>query len=232
MDVVSLAKRRSRRRQRDAGAVMFVVSMTIAVLAAVGVYALAAAATEVKTSGNERQSTQTHYLAEYGIVAAAHEIVATKAQAYVDFATNAPNPNCLSLPGVPLAKGSPTSACLRLGSADLGSQWAGAPGSIVIPYAGNTPFQATKLPGSLGATPMNGDFFIELTEPTQAKVPPGYGLGLDFYFIQMTVSAAGITQPLYPWQASATLASTVAGQGIEMQRARIIAGPVQRAPTK
>ena len=43
---------------------MFVVAMTIAVLASVGIYALAAAANEVRTSGNERQNTQTHYLAE------------------------------------------------------------------------------------------------------------------------------------------------------------------------
>ena len=47
---------------RRRGAVMFVVAMTIAVLASVGMYALAAASSEVRTSGNERQNTQTHYL--------------------------------------------------------------------------------------------------------------------------------------------------------------------------
>ena len=49
---------------------LFVVAMVIAVLASVGLYALAAASIEVRASGNERQNTQTHYLAEYGILAA------------------------------------------------------------------------------------------------------------------------------------------------------------------
>ena len=68
MRALALAKRRSALRRRDEGAVMFIVAMTLAVLASVGVYALAAAATEVRTSGNERQGTQTHYLAEFGVI--------------------------------------------------------------------------------------------------------------------------------------------------------------------
>ena len=58
---------------------MFIVAMTLAVLASVGVYALAAAANEVRTSGNERQNTQTHYLAEYGVLGAAHEMTGKRA---------------------------------------------------------------------------------------------------------------------------------------------------------
>ncbi len=67
MNAIHLAKRRAALRRHEGGAVMFIVAMMIAVLGSVGVYALAAAATEVRTSGNERQNTQTHYLAEYGI---------------------------------------------------------------------------------------------------------------------------------------------------------------------
>ena len=74
MNALALAKRRAALRRREDGAAMFIVAMTLAVLASVGVYALAAAATEVKTSGNERQNTQTHYLSQYGVLGVAHEM--------------------------------------------------------------------------------------------------------------------------------------------------------------
>ncbi len=79
MNALALAKRRAALRRREGGAVMFVVAMTLAVLASVGIYALAAAATEVRTSGNERQNTQTHYLAEYGVLGAAREMAGGRA---------------------------------------------------------------------------------------------------------------------------------------------------------
>ncbi len=69
------AKRRWSHRQDEAGAAMFIVSMTLTVLASVGIYALAAASNEVRTSGYERQNTQTHYLASYGVLGIAHEII-------------------------------------------------------------------------------------------------------------------------------------------------------------
>jgi len=70
MDPLVLAKARSLRRRHQRGAALFVVAMALAVLASVGIFALAAAATEVRTSGNERQNAQTHYLSQYGILVA------------------------------------------------------------------------------------------------------------------------------------------------------------------
>ena len=49
---------------------MFVVAMTIAVLGAIGMWAIQSAALEVRMAGFGRQATQTHYLAEYGALAA------------------------------------------------------------------------------------------------------------------------------------------------------------------
>ena len=62
-------KARQRRRRSQRGAVVFIVAMTIAVLASLGLYALQSASTEVKTSGYGRQNAQSHYLSEYGISA-------------------------------------------------------------------------------------------------------------------------------------------------------------------
>jgi hypothetical protein len=224
MNARSLAKRRSSRRQTEAGAVMFIVAMTTAVLASVGVYALAAASNEVRTSGNERQNTQTHYLSEYGVLGVTHEMVSGKAQFYLGLMLSTPDNPCVSLPGVPSTASPVTRACRRLGSAELGAAWTGA--AITVPFGNGTTtpaYQTGIAPGSFGPIPMNGDFFVELTEPTQAQAPPRYATDLHFCFIELTATASGITQPIIAGQPTGTYAN----EGIEVQRARIIAGPVQ-----
>jgi hypothetical protein len=204
---------------------MFIVAMTLAVLASVGVYALAAAASEVRTSGNERQNTQSHYLAEYGVIGAAHEITAGKAQWYLGVMLNSTQRDtpCLALPNVPATADPTTLACRRLGSVELGKPWAPTP--VTVPYTGSRPLESSVNPGSLGPTMMTGDFFVELTDPSQANSPARYALGLNFCFIGMTVTAGGITQPVFAGVNDPT--ATFAGEGIEMQRARFIVGPMQ-----
>jgi hypothetical protein len=230
MAAIVIAKRRARSRRGQAGEAMFIVAMTLAVLASVGIYALAAAAMEVRTSGNERQNTQTHYLAEYGIIGAAHELVATKAQWVLGLMLTVPDSCPLSLPGVDVTVADPMSkACRRVGSLELGTQlgtpWSAA---ITVPYTGTQPFAASTPPGSFGPTPMSGDFFIEVTDPAQANTPARYALGLNFCFIGLTVTSSGITQPLYPDpKLTPDATRQFAGEGIEVQRARLIAGPIQ-----
>jgi hypothetical protein len=227
----ALAKLRSLRRRREAGAVMFVIAMAIAVLASVGVYALSAASTELRTSGNERQNTQTHYLAQYGVLGATHELAATKAQFYMGLMLVAPDSPCVSLPGVPTVSctstgvpagcGDPlTRACRRIGSAELSAQWGNQ--QLTVPYGSTTPFAPATNPGSFGATPMAGDFFLELTDPIQLAPPARYSLDLHFCFIQVTVTSSGTTQPLFP----ANVTAQYGGEGVEVQRARVEAGPV------
>jgi hypothetical protein len=220
----SLAKARSSRRRTEAGAVMFIVAMTTTVLASVGVYALAAASNEVRTSGNERQNTQTHYLSEYGVLGVTHEMVSSKAQFYLGLMLSTPDNPCVSLPGMPATASPVTRACRRLGSAELAQQWTGT--SVTVPFGNGstTPaYQVGIAPGSFGPIPLSGDFFVELTEPTQAQAPPRYATDLHFCFIEMTATSSGITQPIIAGQPTGAYAN----EGIEVQRARIIAGPVQ-----
>ncbi len=221
---LALARRRAAARRGQGGAALFVVSMTIAVLASVGIYALAAAANEVRTSGYERQNTQTHYLATYGVLGAAHEMVASKAQFYMGLMMSQPDYCPGSLPGVNISTAAPiTKACRRLGAPELGIPWTNA--STLDAYTGTRPYASGAAPGSFGPTPTQGDFFVELTEPTQAQPPARYGLNLNFCFIQLTVTSSGITRPLFPSATNYT--ATYGSEGIEMQRARILAGPVQ-----
>jgi hypothetical protein len=225
MDALAIAKRRARARRHRGGAVLFIVAMTLAVLASVGIYALAAAASEVKTSGYERQNTQTHYLAQYGIVGAAHELTATKAQWYLGAMLAQPDVCPLSLPGVTTSTNIMVRACRRIGKDEMGSAWLSST-PVTLAYGGAAPLLPNTMPGSFGTIPMTGDFFVELTEPTQASAPSRYGLDLHFCFIDLTATASGITRPIF---ASATDTATAgfAGEGLEVQRARFVAGPIQ-----
>ncbi len=224
MNRVELARKRASSRRGQAGAAMFIVSMTIAVLASIGVYALTSAANEIKTSGNERQNTQTHFLASYGIIGAAHELTASKAQWYlgVMLTPSTKDTNCVALPNVPNTADAMVQACRRIGSTELGAPWAVA---VTVPYLGSTPYAAGVDPGSFGPTSMTGDFFVELTDPEQANAPARYALDLHFCFIRLTASAGGITRPVFSGTADQT--GVFGGEGVEMQRARFVAGPVQ-----
>jgi Tfp pilus assembly protein PilX len=227
MNAVALAKRRARGRRGQSGAAMFIVAMTLAVLASVGVFALAAAANEVRTSGNERQSTQTHYLAEYGIIGAAHEI--SDAVGNFQIAAMFTNPlretACVALPGVPSTAPDMTRACRRLGSADLANLNTPWTAHIVEQYTATDPLSSSVNPGSFGPVPMNGDFFVELTDPSNANPPAGYATNLNLCFKEIAVTAGGITQPVFPGIANPT--AGFAGEGIEFQRARFVVGPGQ-----
>ncbi len=163
-------KRRALVRRDQDGAALFIVAMALAVLASVGVFALAAASAEAKSAGYERTATQSNYLASYGVLGGAHEMVASKAQLYLGLMITTPDPICMALPNVPATASILTRACRRLGSQELGTAW--LPNSNILdPYAGTVPFQQGIPPGSLGPTPMQGDFFVELTDPTKYTAP-------------------------------------------------------------
>jgi hypothetical protein len=222
---LTLAKRRSLRRRHEGGAAMFIVAMTIAVLASVGIYALAAASTELRTAGNERQSTQTHYLAEYGVIGASHELIATRAQFYMGLMISQPEPVCVSLPGVPSTADPLSRACRRIPDKEMSAGWTGT--TTTVKYTGAAPYTAGAAPGSFGATPTTGGFFVELTDPVELSPPSRYATDLHFCFVQLTATATGITQPVFAWQQTADQTAQYSGEGVEMQRARIVAGPVQ-----
>jgi len=238
MRALGLAKRRGARRRREAGAAMFIVAMTLAVLASLGMYALAATQNEVRTSGNERQNTQTHYLAEYGIVGLAHDLTGTKAQFIVGVMNNrsltdvqAANPTqgntCISLPGAPA--GTP---CHRFEMKDFSSggfaSWIPLP--TTSPYDSTTSpppaYSPGVTPGTLGPVPVSGSFFVELSDPAPTTPPPGYGLSqsnqASFKFDVITASAYGVTEAVIP----GNMAAQIGTEGLEADRARIVAGPI------
>jgi hypothetical protein len=231
-DSLRIAKHRFGRRRNQGGAAMFIVSMTLGVLASVGLYALAAASTEIKTSGNERQFTQTHYLSEYGVIGTAHVLAEGRASALLSLMLSPSYRDaCGSLPLPPsvAAGDNSTRACRRLEDQELanffGSAWASG-AQVTVPYSTSTPPSPpyTATPGSFGATPMTGGFFVELTNPTQTDAAryalPGSSNGAHICFYQFTASATGVTN------SGIASAALFGSEGVEVQRARIVAGPI------
>jgi len=212
------AKLRAARRRGARGAVMFIVAMTLAVLASIGLFALGSATTEIKTSGFERQNAQSHYLAEYGIIGAAQNTNSDTASVYMGMMLNAArrDTNCVSLPGVASTATRTSQACRRMGSDELSKLWPGSPGVAFSPKP-------------LGPFPVNADFFVELTDPVQSQPPPGFDLKLGLCFAKLTVTSFGLTQPALN-NPSTDLAALYGAEGIEMARARITAGPTRCGP--
>jgi hypothetical protein len=218
-------KRSARRRSRSGGAVIFIVAMTLAVLASLGLYALQSASNEVKTSGYQRQNAQSHYLSEYGTLTGTNAMSGTTGQLYLGLmrSTTTMDTLCTSLSGVNPSASNLTKSCRRMGSAELGNAW----GTSITPIIAATPSVA----GSLGPYALTGDFYVEITDPQTGATMFGIDTRLGLCFQSFTLTAVGITEPDQAMLATqgVTLTPTAfyASEGLEMSRARITAGPMR-----
>jgi hypothetical protein len=216
------AKARARRRTKDAGAVMFIVAMTLAVIAAMGIYALNVAATEIKTAGFVREQMQTQYLSEYAVIGATNTVAGQNAGMFAIQARTSPATNCMSLYGIPAAAGALPLSCRTLGSTQMGAMWSPPPPPLLAPWGGNAT-ETTR--GSVGL-PTTPDFYVELTEPYQVPVSRcarGFDTTQLTCCIDFTVTAVGFSQGT---------AGSFLTEGLEMSRSRIIAGPTSFCPPK
>ncbi len=218
-------KARSRARARSGGAVIFIVAMTLAVLASLGLYALQSASTEVKTSGYSRQNAQSHYLSEYGTLTGVNAMSGTTGQLYLGLmrTTTTMDTQCVSLSGVDPLAANLSKACRRMGSAELGTAW----GTSITPVVAATPAVA----GSLGPYALTGDFYVEITDPSTGSAMWGIDTRLGLCFQSFSLMAVGITEPdqamLLTQGVTLTPTSLYGSEGLEMSRARITAGPMR-----
>lgn len=223
-------KRRARRRIGQRGAVMFIVAMTLAVIATMGIYALKIASTEVQTAGFVRQQVQTTYLSEMGVASMAQALT-NNAQTYASVMLQQPDAFCYSLFGISSqATATPQAiACHRAGSPELGAQvvpLGSPPVTLLTPVTSfNAANDATRGPVGINTAP---DFFVEVTDPNQRQPPAGYATNSSspVCFLEVTASSMGITPTTFTANA-ATDSSGFRSEGLEMARARIVFGPVQ-----
>jgi hypothetical protein len=218
-------KARQRRRRSRRGAVIFIVAMTLAVLASLGLYALQSASTEVKTSGYGRKNAQTHYLSEYGVSAGSTAMGGTTGQLYLGMMKSSTqrDTNCTSLLGTDVNASDLSKACRRMGAAELAGAW----GTSLKPIESTAGSKA----GSLGSNNMTGDFFVEVTDPASTGNMWGIDTRLGLCFTQFTMTAVGITRPdtVVLAQQGVTLGDTAlyGSQGLLTSRARVVTGPMR-----
>jgi hypothetical protein len=237
-----LARTRARTRRDSAGAAMFIVAVTLALLAAMGVYGLSATAVDVRAAGHLRQAAQAHAAAEHALMLTADsftpgtsaEIIramqsgrtTTGTPADIQ-ATNCKTANPFNL--TTNAEHRAAQACLSWSMSEMAriaqrvNQWRdGATNSPFDPSAANT--FSTFSPQSFGDVPQRPFVRVEVTNPVDVPPPPGTGLNDRFTFTQVTVTTFVDMKTAADQPTAATLPAESVAQG----RGRITVGPYFR----
>jgi hypothetical protein len=221
MHELAIAQRASQR-----GAAVFVVLLVITLLTTLGVFAVRSSSLSTSASGYGRQMTQTHYVAEYGIVGAA-AYLDVRAQAMSDkmLDSNVMDTTCVGVCGTVPVIAMPR--CAKLGMTDLDQQVNGYNGTnqMIVPVTG--PAYAPTTVGSLGPSPLEADFNIEVSDWYEAW-PPLTGFDATdgkLTHAMVTVTVTGMVRP--PQQvAGAWDTSSATAAGVESTRAHVLVGPV------
>lgn len=219
-----------RRSRRERGAALFIVVMVITLLTAIGVFSARAATLTNRSAGYARQAVQTTYVAEYATKTVAADITLRPDDVIGEVRDPQGVDTCQAVQNLTLTA-APTARipCYRLFRSELDSRvdtnFAGQ--MLFSPYVAGAP----PTPGSLGVSPLEGNFVVELTEPGRPGKPVagtdvgGTG-GTPFQFVQLTFTATGQTSTV---TSSNLCEAQVAGvTGVQQMRAFVTVGPVAR----
>ncbi len=236
-----VAKRRARRRARQGGAVVFIVSMTIGVLVSLGAFALISASTEIKSAGYERQALQTHYLAEYGMVAASAKLgpdyaIAIEAmmrtpgllstKSVGDYDDTFPRNHCASLEAVPVTASASSRACKILRMSDLSQGWVGLTAPL---RTAAQAFPSFAGPGATGAVQLEGNFSVEITD-TQFYEPLAGNANIGQSQTTLSLCPVSFSVTTYgqvmPPQSLANNLQIYGSSSLETGRGRVTGGPI------
>lgn len=212
------------RRQQERGAAVFIVVMVVTLLTAVGVFAIRSASLVDVASGYNRQSLQTEYVADYGVLLAAHELSTQAASAYTNVAQTGTD-DCLATDAVNSAVvGEPF--CYAFQSEELGQRFSsdgifeeseGLPGTIIDPV-GEAADDAANL---------EARFVVEMTEAFQTGNVRGADLTSNQLVpVQVTLSARGFVNP--PRADEAVCDDAAAAGGIQEVRSHVVLPAVPR----
>ena len=183
---------------------MFIVAVTLALLAAMGVYGLSATAVDVRAAGHLRQAAQAQAAAEHALMLTADsftpgtsaEIVRAMQSGRTTAGTDIQATNCRTAnPFNPAtnAEYRAAQACLSWSMFEMAriservNKWNdGATNSPFDPTMKDT--FSTFSPQSFGDTPQKPYIRVEVTNPVDVPPPPGTGLNDRFTFTQVTVT--------------------------------------------
>ena len=162
---------RARRRAESDGAVLFIVAMTLGLLAAIGVYGMSATALDLRAAGHTRETMQNQHIAEHAMISVASSFDRNNQQALV----NAMFDGRLSAPGALRAtRTCRTAATFTQGHSNSMSQQAclaitpeGMRNANIsaLATATNPLFTAKSLSGNAATYPFVPHVRVELSNP-------------------------------------------------------------------
>ena len=219
-------RRAKARRQDERGAAVFIVVMVVTLLTAVGVFAIRSASLVDVASGYNRQSLQTEYVTDYGLLLAAHELSTQAASAYVDVGRKGQdaclntsnvntsvvgNPFCYAFKSEELAQRFDEQGRLFEESDDL-------PGTIIDPVGADAE----------DAENLEARFAVEMTEPFQVGMVRGANAEGDLVAVQVTLTARAFVNP--PRSDAEVCTDAAAAGGLQEVRAHVVLPAVPRPP--
>jgi len=173
---------RSKARRRSEGAAMFIVAITLGLLAAMGVYGLAATAADVRSAGHGREAAQTQHAAEVAIVMTSQLLEPGNAQVVVNrmrsdaTVRTTGTENCRTarpFNSADNATNRDAQACLVLTPTTM-KALAQDPTSFPVDAL---PVKAPFTPQSFGEVPNYAHIRVELTTPIDWDAPAGNAVG-------------------------------------------------------
>jgi hypothetical protein len=192
----------ARNRRRERGAAVFIVVMVIALLTAIGVFAIRSASLVDQAAGFQRQGLQTEYITQYAGLAVTSELGDGAAKSYLDrvrLGTDRCQVNELVVP----APGMGPPPCYKLTLSELDARVQGHFGTSTV-LEGQTPTGAGSLGGPTGAagpgSALEGVFLVEMTEPYESVPNAGSEQAANasnaFRDVTLTLTAFGQVRPV------------------------------------
>jgi hypothetical protein len=224
---------RARARKRSAGAAMFIVAITLALLAAMGVYGLSATAVDVRSAGHLREAAQAQGAAEHAMILTAETFTPGTAGALVTAmqsgtggtavqATKCKTSNVFNGTNEANADFRAAQACLSWDVAQMENLAQGVNPWLNLLGTANTSdrttFSSDATGGSFGPVVNKAFLRVEVTNPVEMPPPPGSSI-TDRY------ATAQITATVF---VEMKTAANVAADSIVLGRGRMTVPPYAR----
>ena len=193
---------------------MFIVVVTLGLLAAMGVYGLSAAQADVRAAGHMREALQAQKAGEHALTMAAETLNPENAGPLVATMSSAGRTaNCktAAVLGAGVTPVPPAAACLRLTEAGMRNA-----AGVVTPWVSGVPAFATDSFGAVASTP---NVSVELSDPFDVQ-RPGFDASMRFTQITATVFV----------DVRSTVDLGTPAQAIVTGRGRLTVGPIGPPP--
>jgi len=216
----SLALRRARARRREAGAVMFIVVVTLGLLAVMGVYGLSATSADVKAAGHLREALQAQRAGEQALTLTAETLNPRSVSPLIAQMTTAGRTaNCKTAAALTagVTPVPPAAACLRL--TETGMRAAAVAAN---PWTTGTNVaypDSTFAPDSFGPVSSIPNINVELSDPFDVQ-RPGFDASMRFTQVTATVFV----------DIRSTVDPSAPSQAIVSGRGRLTVGPIGPPP--